>query len=81
MMVLLNQVNSLVIWKYQIFLLRLWRSIAAVWMNVVALGKPTIGLGGGLLWVLHTAELSQTSLISFEISVENNPVFFKTAFN
>ena len=69
-MTLLNRVNLSIIWKYQIFLSRLWRSIATVWLNVVALGNPTV-------WVLQIIQLSQTSLISFEISVENNPGFFK----
>ena len=69
--------NLSIIWKYQIFLSRLWRSIATVWLNVVALGNPTTGPGGGFLWVLQIIQLSQTSLISFEISPENNPGFFK----
>ena len=46
-------------------------------MNAVAFRNPTTGLGGGFLLVLHTKQLSKTSLISFEIPVENNPAFPK----
>ena len=80
MLVLLTRVNFSIIWKYQIFLPRLWRSIATVWLSVFAFCNPTIGLGGGFLWVLHTTQLSQFSLISFEISVENNSAFLKRFF-
>ena len=77
MVVLLNRVNLSIIWKYQIFWSRLWRSIATVWLNLVALGNPITGLGVGFLWVSHTTQLLQTSLISFQISVESNPAFLK----
>ena len=49
MVALLNQVKSSIMWKYQIFLTRLWKSIATVWLNAVALGNPTTGLGGCFL--------------------------------
>ena len=46
MVTLVNHANSSILCKYQIFLLRLWRSIATVWSNVVALGDPTTGPEG-----------------------------------
>ena len=50
-------------------------------MNAVAFGNPTTGLAGGFLLVLHTKQLSKTSLMSFEIPVENNPTFSKDFWN
>ena len=74
---LLNRVNSSIIWKYQNFLSRLWRSNATVWLNVAAVSNPTTGLGGGSYGFCI---LSQTSFISFEISVKSNHAFFKRFF-
>ena len=49
MVALLSRVNPSIICKYQIFLLRLWRSIPTVWLDVFALGNATVSLGGGFL--------------------------------